>query len=37
MGWRTLIIWECETKSPDRIASRLSRFLISRTRDRLRR
>jgi DNA mismatch endonuclease, patch repair protein len=26
-GWRCLVIWECETKKKDRLASRLLRFL----------
>ena len=27
LGWRVLVIWECETKGQDKLASRLSRFL----------
>lgn len=26
-GWRTLVIWECETKKPGRVETQLSRFL----------
>jgi DNA mismatch endonuclease (patch repair protein) len=26
-GWRVMIIWECETKNPERLASMLTRFL----------
>jgi len=26
-GWRVLVIWECETKDKDRLASTLSSFL----------
>lgn len=26
-GWRSLIVWECETKRLERLASRLRRFL----------
>jgi len=26
-GWRCLVVWECETKKQDRLASRLRRFL----------
>lgn len=26
-GWRSLIVWECETKALDRLAIRLRRFL----------
>lgn len=27
LRWRTLVIWECQTKDAKRLASRLSRFL----------
>ncbi|MDX2179052.1 MAG: very short patch repair endonuclease [Bryobacteraceae bacterium] len=27
MGWRLLVIWECETKKPDTLTKRLTRFL----------
>lgn len=27
LGWRTLVIWECETRDPDVVASKLLRFL----------
>jgi DNA mismatch endonuclease (patch repair protein) len=27
LGWRMLVIWECELKYPERIAERISRFL----------
>lgn len=27
LGWRSLVIWECETKSPDIIMSKLIEFL----------
>ena len=27
LGWRTLVVWECETKDPGRLAGRLRRFL----------
>lgn len=30
MGWRSLVVWECETKSLDRVASKLRRFLEGR-------
>jgi DNA mismatch endonuclease (patch repair protein) len=26
-GWRCLVVWECETKRQDKLASRLRRFL----------
>jgi len=26
-GWRSLVVWECETKTQDKLASRLLRFL----------
>lgn len=28
LGWRVLIIWECQTRHPELVLSRLSRFLI---------
>jgi DNA mismatch endonuclease, patch repair protein len=27
MGWKVLVIWQCETKVPDSLAMRLERFL----------
>ena len=27
MGWKVLIVWDCETKNEERIARRLQRFL----------
>ena len=27
MGWKVLIIWECETKSPEKLLQKLERFL----------
>ena len=27
LGWRVCVVWECETKSPDKLARRLRRFL----------
>ena len=27
MGWRVLVIWECETRDPDRLAGTIKRFL----------
>lgn len=27
-GWKVLIIWECETKHPEQLASKLSNFLV---------
>lgn len=27
LGWRSLVIWECETKSPDTLMSKLIEFL----------
>ena len=27
LGWRLLVVWECECRSPDRLASRLRSFL----------
>jgi len=26
-GWRVLVVWECETKKPDRMAKRITKFL----------
>ncbi|MGB8768255.1 MAG: DNA mismatch endonuclease Vsr [Candidatus Korobacteraceae bacterium] len=26
-GWRSLVVWECETKTQERLAARLRRFL----------
>ncbi|MGH9513070.1 MAG: very short patch repair endonuclease [Terriglobales bacterium] len=26
-GWRSLVVWECETKQPEKLASRIRRFL----------
>ena len=27
LGWRVMVVWECETRDPERLAKRLSRFL----------
>lgn len=27
LGWKNLVIWECELKKPDKVAARLERFL----------
>jgi DNA mismatch endonuclease (patch repair protein) len=27
LGWRVMVIWECEVKAPENIKGRLSRFL----------
>lgn len=27
LGWRALIVWECEIRKPDRVADRVRRFL----------
>jgi len=27
MGWKVLIVWECETKNPDKLLRKLKRFL----------
>jgi DNA mismatch endonuclease (patch repair protein) len=27
MGWKVLVIWECETKAPDKLLRKLERFL----------
>lgn len=27
IGWKVLVIWECETREPDRLLKRLGRFL----------
>jgi G:T-mismatch repair DNA endonuclease (very short patch repair protein) len=27
LGWKCLLVWECETKNRARLASRLKRFL----------
>ena len=27
MGWKVLIVWECETKSPEKLLQKLERFL----------
>jgi len=27
LGWRVMVIWECEVKAPEKIRARLSRFL----------
>jgi DNA mismatch endonuclease (patch repair protein) len=35
LGWRTLVVWECQTRRPDTLLRRLERFLTkanSRTR-----
>lgn len=32
LGWDVLVVWECQTKSKDRLARRLRAFLESRSR-----
>lgn len=27
MGWKTLVVWECETKKPDKLHRRIAKFL----------
>lgn len=27
LGWGTMVVWECETKRPEKLARRLARFL----------
>jgi DNA mismatch endonuclease (patch repair protein) len=27
MGWKVLVVWECETRSPDKLSKKLRRFL----------
>jgi DNA mismatch endonuclease (patch repair protein) len=27
LGWRTLVIWECQLKNPDRLRTRIVRYL----------
>jgi DNA mismatch endonuclease, patch repair protein len=27
LGWKCLVLWECETKQPDRLARKIVRFL----------
>lgn len=29
LGWRTLVIWECEIRKPKKLVSKLERFLTS--------
>ncbi|MDR3791833.1 MAG: DNA mismatch endonuclease Vsr [Terracidiphilus sp.] len=29
LGWRVLVVWECQLKTPERVESRLKRFLDS--------
>lgn len=29
VGWQTLVLWECECRSPDSIRAQLEAFLIS--------
>src|SRR3569832_2601662 len=29
LGWRVLTVWECETKSPDKLSQKLQKFLAS--------
>lgn len=31
LGWDVLVVWECQTKSKDRLARRLRAFLVSRS------
>lgn len=26
-GWRVMVVWECETREPDRLAKRITKFL----------
>lgn len=28
LGWRSLVVWECETRAPNRMISRLEAFLV---------
>ena len=30
LGWRVLVIWECETKRPERVEKRIRKFLAPR-------
>lgn len=32
LGWRVIIVWECETGKPEKLTSRLSRLLNAETR-----
>jgi DNA mismatch endonuclease (patch repair protein) len=27
LGWKVMVVWECQTKNPDQITRRLQRFL----------
>jgi DNA mismatch endonuclease (patch repair protein) len=27
LGWKTLVIWECETRKPDQLVEKLTKFL----------
>lgn len=29
LGWRSLIVWECEAKRPEKLAAKISNFLSS--------
>lgn len=29
LGWRSLVVWECETENPDRAAKKLIRFMTT--------
>jgi DNA mismatch endonuclease, patch repair protein len=33
MGWRTLVIWQCETKKPENLLVKLEEFLRHRGED----
>lgn len=28
LGWRVIVVWECETRNPDKLARRLARFFV---------
>lgn len=30
LGWRVIVVWECETESPVKLASRITRLLVPR-------
>ncbi len=29
LGWRVLVVWECETRKPEKIAERIQKFLTT--------
>lgn len=35
LGWNSLIVWECETKNPEALRSKLKAFLAERTEQRV--